>query len=1135
MFKKLLSERVLILDGAMGTAIQRFNLSEEDYRGVEFEKHAYQLKGNNDILNITAPQYIAEIHSKYIEAGADIISTNTFNANVISQSEYGCTEYVEEINRSGAKLARQIADSYSDRKIFVAGSMGPTGKTLSLSPDINRPEYRSTDFDSMSAAYYTQAKALIDAGVDLLLLETCFDALNTKAALYAIQQLNSELNRTTPVMISVTINDKSGRTLTGATLEAFYTAIKHYPIISFGLNCSFGVTELRPFIEKISESVECYVSIHPNAGLPNEMGEYDEAPQHTATHLKAMAQAGLINIAGGCCGTTFQHIKAIADALKEVAPRPLKKQQNQLVVSGLEQVIVDKEQFNFTNIGERTNVAGSRKFARLIAEKSYEEAAQIAAKQIEDGASIIDINMDDSMLNSEQEMANFTRYISNDPQIAKAAVMIDSSDWNTVLAGLKNLQGKCIVNSISLKEGQEQFIAKAQQLKRFGAAVVVMAFDEEGQATTYSRKIEICERAYNILTQQVGFNPQDIIFDVNILSVATGIEEHANYGVDFIRAVEWIKQNLPGAKTSGGVSNLSFAFRGNNTVREAMHSAFLYHAIKAGLDMAIVNPSMLQIYDQIEPTLLKAVEDVILNKSEHATDNLISLADKIKGQATQDNSTQTEQTNCNLTVEERLAMALCKGKTETLEQDLIEALSKYNNNPVSVIEGPLMQGMDQVGTLFGQGKMFLPQVVKSAKVMKQAVQVLQPYINALNNNTELSARPKAVIATAKGDVHDIGKNIVAIVLECNNFQVIDLGVMVDNQTIIDTIKSEKPAIVGISGLITPSLKEMETLCSMMQSEELDIPLIVGGATTSEVHTAVKLAPLYNHAVIYGGDASRTSVIAKKLLSQPEQTIAQIKEKQQEVRNLYNSRNTEQATLEYATAHAPVFDIPTEHPTCSELNTRVPELPNIEQIIEKIDWLQFMLFWGYKGASLENILENESAHETYNNAQQIIKEISADGSISIKYAVEILNARKEQNSILFENGAVMPIKRSLSAKDNYFSLVDYLPTERNIPVGVFCVTAQDTHHHCDCKSYNCLMRQALCARLAEAATAWLHETIYKDVNSIRPAFGYSMCPDHSLKRTAFDILHAEQRMGVSLTESFAINPSTSTCGLIVIKG
>ena len=1134
MLKKLLSERVLILDGAMGTAIQRFNLSEEDYRGVQFKKHTYQLKGNNDILNITAPQYIAEIHRKYIEAGADIISTNTFNANAISQSEYGCTEYVEELNRSGAKLARQIADSNSDRKIFVAGSMGPTGKTLSLSPDINRPEFRSTDFDTMSAAYYTQAKALVDAGVDLLLLETCFDALNTKAALYAIQQLNSELNCTIPVMVSVTINDKSGRTLTGATLQAFYTAIKHYPIISFGLNCSFGVTELRPFIEKISETVECYVSIHPNAGLPNEMGEYDEAPQHTATHLKAMAQAGLINIAGGCCGTTFQHIKAIADALKGVAPRPLKKQPNQLVVSGLEQVIVDKEQFNFTNIGERTNVAGSRKFARLIAEKSYEEAAQIAAKQIEDGASIIDINMDDSMLNSEQEMTNFTRYISNDPQIAKAAVMIDSSDWNTVLAGLKNLQGKCIVNSISLKEGQEQFIAKAQQLKRFGAAVVVMAFDEEGQATTYSRKIEICERAYIILTQQVGFNPQDIIFDVNILSVATGIEEHANYGVDFIRAVEWIKQNLPGAKTSGGVSNLSFAFRGNNTVREAMHSAFLYHAIKAGLDMAIVNPSMLQIYDQIEPTLLKAVEDVILNKSQHATDTLITLADKIKGQATQDNSTQAEQTNCTYTVEERLAMALCKGKTEALEQDLIEALSKYDNNPVSVIEGPLMQGMEQVGTLFGQGKMFLPQVVKSAKVMKQAVQVLQPYINALNNSTELSARPKAVIATAKGDVHDIGKNIVAIVLECNNFQVIDLGVMVDNQTIIDTIKRDKPAIVGISGLITPSLKEMEALCSMMQSEGLEIPLIVGGATTSEVHTAVKLAPLYNHAVIYGGDASRTSVIAKKLLSQPEQTIAQIKEKQQEVRDMYNNRNTEQATLEYATAHAPVYDIPTEHPTCSELNTRVPELPNIEQIIEKIDWLQFMLFWGYKGASLENILDNESARETYNNAQQLIKEITADGSISIKYAVEILNARKEQNTILFENGTVMPIKRSLSAKDNYFSLVDYLPTERNIPVGVFCVTAQDTHHHCDCKSYNCLMRQALCARLAEAATAWLHEIIYKGVNSIRPAFGYPMCPDHSLKRTAFDILNAEQRMGVSLTESFAINPSTSTCGLIVIK-
>ncbi len=1135
MIEKLLSHRILILDGAMGTAIQAFGLTEEDYRGTEFASWPTQLKGNNDILNITAPNYIKEIHNRYIEAGADIISTNTFNANAISQSEYGCADYVEQINLCGAKLARKCADNYTERKIFVAGSMGPTGKTLSLSPDINRPEFRATDFDTMSSAYYAQAKALIEGGVDMLLLETCFDALNTKAALYAIQKLNSQLKRTIPVMVSVTINDKSGRTLTGATIHAFYTAIKHYPIISFGLNCSFGVTELRPFIEKISESVDCYVSIHPNAGLPNEMGEYDEAPAHTAKHLKDMAEAGLLNIAGGCCGTTFEHIKAIAEALKGVCPRPLKEQPKQLIVSGLESFIIDKEHYNFTNIGERTNVAGSRKFARLISEKSYEEAAQIAAKQIEDGASIIDINMDDSMLNSAEEMERFTRYISNDPQIAKAAVMIDSSDWDTVLAGLKSLQGKCIVNSISLKEGEASFIAKAQELKRFGAAVVVMAFDEEGQATTYNRKIQICQRAYTLLTEEVQFNPEDTIFDVNVLSVATGIEEHANYGVDFIRAVEWIKKNLPGAKTSGGVSNLSFAFRGNNTVREAMHSVFLYHAISAGLDMAIVNPSMLQIYSEIEPSLLKAVEDVILNRTPNATDTLIALAEKIKGEASQGTPTQHMEESDSATVEERLARALCTGKTDTLQADLLKALTESQNNPVTVIEGPLMRGMEQVGTLFGEGKMFLPQVVKSAKVMKQAVEILQPYINAQNSKNESVSRPKAIIATAKGDVHDIGKNIVAIVLECNNFQVIDLGVMVDNQTIIEAVKAENPAIVGISGLITPSLKEMEALCSMMQSEALEIPLIVGGATTSEVHTAVKLAPLYNHAVIYGGDASRTSVIAKRLLTWPAQTIAEIKERQEEVRALYHSKDREEHTLEYATAHAPELTIPTEHPSCSELKSRIPAKPNIEQIAEHIDWLQFMLFWGYKGASLEKILENESARETYNNAQQLLKEVIIDGSINVNYAIEILNAHKEQNSIVFGNGTTMPIQRSLSAKDNFISLVDYLPAAREIPVGIFCVTAKDTHHHCDCKSYNHLMRQALCARLAEAATAWLHETIYNDVNSMRPAFGYPMCPDHSLKRTAFDILNAETRLGVSLTESYAINPSTSTCGLFVIKG
>ena len=878
MIQKDIKKHILILDGAMGTAIQEYGLSENDFRGTLFARHPVNLKGNNDILNLTQPGIIRKIHQAYIEAGADIIETNTFNSNAISQEEYQCTDIIYQLNYEGAKNAIQaVKESHTDRPVRVAGSIGPTSCTLSLSPDVNRPEYRPVDFDRLVDTYTEQTKGLIDGGADLLLVETVFDGLNAKAALYVIAQVQEAKDTDVPVMVSVTINDKSGRLLTGQSLEALYTAISHYPLFSFGLNCSFGATDLLPFLEQLSKTIPCPLSIYPNAGLPNEMGEYDENPELTASCLRQMASEGLLNIAGGCCGTTPAHIRAIRNALQGIPPRRIPEIPAQLTVSGLDKITINKEKNNFINIGERTNVAGSAKFCKLIKTKAYEEAARIARQQIEDGASVIDINMDDALLDSAAEMTTFVRYISNDPDIAKAALMIDSSDWNTILAGLKNAQGKCIVNSISLKEGEETFLNKAREIHRLGAATVVMAFDEQGQAVTYERKIEICKRAYHLLTGKAGFHPEDIIFDVNILAIGTGLEEHNNYGVDFIRAVAWIKNNLPGCRTSGGVSNLSFSFRGNNPVREAMHSVFLYHAIQAGLDMAIVNPAMLRVYNDIHPELLQVVENVVLNKRPDATEHLIELAEHIKENKNSGNQPEKNAEWRNYSLKDRLSYALIKGTTEYLPEDLKEALAVYPS-PVEIIEGPLMYGMDQVGTLFGEGKMFLPQVVKSAKTMKSAVTILQPEIEKHNlSENGTVQRHKIILATAKGDVHDIGKNIVGIVLTCNNFDVIDLGVMADNQNIIAAAKAHHADVIGISGLITPSLNEMEALCKLLQKEQLHIPLLVGGATTSSVHTAVKLAPLYeNGCVIHGGDASRTAGIIKRLLTDRENYILQEK-------------------------------------------------------------------------------------------------------------------------------------------------------------------------------------------------------------------------------------------------------------------
>lgn len=1128
-----LQDRIYILDGATGTALQQFRLTEADFRGEEFARHPIPLKGNNDVLNITRPDVIRQVHQNYIDAGADIIETNTFNANAISQTEYGCTEWVERFNLEGARLAKEVASACKEREIYVAGSIGPTDKSLTLAPDPDQPTYRIVNFDTLANAYAGQVAALIEGGVDLLLVETIYDGLNAKAALYAIAKVQEEKGTNLPVMLSATVNDKSGRTLTGQSLEALFTSLSHYPILSFGLNCSFGAKELHHFLRELAPRIPCYISIYPNAGLPNEMGEYDESPEFTALCLQNMAKEGLINIAGGCCGTTPEHIRAIANALKDIPPRKVPTPTHQLKVSGLDTVVVDKELNNFINIGERTNVAGSAKFARLIREKNYTEAATIARKQIEAGASIIDINMDDAMLDGTAEMERFVRIISNEPDIAKAAFMIDSSKWETILAGLKNTQGKCIVNSISLKEGEEEFLYKAKEIQRLGAAVVVMAFDEEGQATTFQRKIDICQRAYNLLTTQAGFTPENIIFDVNILAIGTGIEEHNNYAVDYIEAVRWIKQNLKGCRTSGGVSNLSFSFRGNNTVREAMHSVFLYHAIRAGLDMAIVNPAMLQVYDEIDPVLLKAVEDVVLNRTPEATETLLSLAEKYKETKGEVKTVQQEEWR-NHSLEERLGHALIKGITDYLTDDLQEALTQYTS-PVEIIEGPLMKGMERVGQFFGEGKMFLPQVVKSAKVMKEAVHILQPEIERHNaSGQNITRRPRVVIATVKGDVHDIGKNIVNIVLTCNNLEVIDLGVMVDNQSIIKAAKEHGADIIGVSGLITPSLGEMENLCELLQREQLQIPLIVGGATTSTVHTAVKLAPKYDYCVVSGGDASRTVGIIKRLLSDRENYIREIKDEQENIRTLYNRHQQKQISLEEARRRAPRYDWDHVTPTTfGEHNLLVKRL-NLEDLVEKIDWTPFFHFWGFKGKYPEIIYTNDEADRTYQAALDMLGKVIAGNEFDASIIVRFFDAYSENEDIVLDGQHRFTMPRQQTDLEECLSLADFvIPKEKGIgSVGLFCLKVKDDHQCNDCHDFEHLLRESLCARLAEACAEWMQEKINEGTHVIRPAFGYPTCPDHAMKKLAFDILDAPAQIGVQLTEGYSIYPSTSLCGMLI---
>ena len=1223
-------DKILILDGATGTMIQRHSLTESDYRDGAFEECKAELRGNSECLNLTRPEIIKSIHREYIEAGADIIETNTFSANRISQSEYGCGDYAARMAYEGARLAREVADEYTGgtseddasagRRILVAGSMGPTSKSLSLSPDVSDPGFRPYDFDQMREAYREQAQALLEGGADLLLIETCFDALNVKAALAAIQECSDK----TPVIVSVSVGDRSGRTLTGQTLKAFYTAISHYPILAFGLNCSLGAAEMTPLMEEISQWCDCAVSCYPNAGLPNEMGGYDQSPEDMAQAVKEMAKKGLLNIAGGCCGTTPDHIRAIATALAGTAPRQLpdfsssktahfkdektksgdsssktahfKDERPALTVSGLETTTVDIRHSNFTNVGERTNVAGSRKFARLISEGKYDEALQIAARQIEDGATIIDINMDDAMLDSTKEMERFVRYISNDPAVAKAALMIDSSHWETIIAGLKNAQGKCIVNSISLKEGPEKFIEKAKTIKSLGAAVVVMAFDEEGQATTLDRKIEICARAYRLLTEEAGMNPENIIFDANILSIGTGIEEHSKYAIDFIEAVRWIKSNLPGALTSGGVSNLSFSFRGNNAVREAMHSAFLYHAIKAGLDMAIVNPSMLQVYDEIEPELLKCVEDVIFDRDPQATERLIEKAARMLTQKETDNQSKTDSNSATeaSTPEERLKTALIKGRSDTLAADLQEAMDTYGN-AVSIIEGPLMEGMETVGKMFGEGKMFLPQVVKSAKVMRDAVEILQPYMdneasgNDSSDATKQPAKPKITLATVKGDVHDIGKNITGIVLTCNGFQIRDLGVMVNKETILQASEEDNSDIIAVSGLITPSLYQMEELCREMAARNMAKPLFIGGATTSAVHTAVKLAPLYDH-VYYGPDASAAAVMAKKYIMDPTGFEAEEHKKQEELRTLYHQKEATSQDENMKENSPKGFAYETYLDACPS-DIPAQQIAS-EEILPYFDWKMFYAIWGVKYGS-----SSMEAMELMQLRRDAEEEIGL-GNFRVMLSARFFHAYAEDDDIVLVEGAGIqgegvqatgtegkselhriPMMRQETGERR--SLSDFVISKesgRTSPFGCFAISvhAADAHEEgCCCPAcsskYEDLIAKTVRMTLAEAASKWLDQKILEQMQGetaqncceatdsakaplkvIKPAAGYSSCPDHTLKRDILKLLgehctcgqhghcshghnHNDTKEGlkIRLTESCAMTPEASICGTIFI--
>ena len=1163
-----LKNRILVIDGAMGTNIQSYMLKEEDYRGELLKNFNIDQKGNNDLLSITKPEVIKSIHRGFLEAGADIIETNTLNSNKISQSDFNLENLVYELNYQSAKIAKELCEEFTlkdGKKKYVAGSVGPTNKMASLSPDVEDPSLRSITFDELKSAYIEQIDALIDGGIDLILIETIFDSLNARAAIIAANEVFKLKNITLPIMISGTIADKSGRILSGQDILAFANSMKNENVISIGLNCSFGARDLIPFVKELSDTQELFISVYPNAGLPNELGFYDESPDITANCIEEMIKEGYLNMVGGCCGTTFKHIEEISKVAKKYKPRKIKNIEKESIYCGLEVTKVNKNS-NFINIGERTNVSGSAKFARLIREKKYEEALNIAKDQVENGAQVIDVNFDDGLLDSEFEMENFLKLLASEPDISCKPIMIDSSRWEVIEKGLKVIQGKHIVNSISLKNGEEDFINKAKIIKNFGAAVVVMAFDENGQADTYEKKIKICKRAYDLLVNEVKFPAEDIIFDPNILAIATGIEEHNNYALDFINATKWIKENLPHAKVSGGVSNLSFSFRGNNKIREAMHSVFLYHAIKNGMDMGIVNPGMIQIYDEIPKDLLELVENVIFNKSEDASEKLLEAANNYKSDNKKEELIKEDwrKKSCK----DRLEYSLVKGITDYIEEDLNEALKIYDK-PLNIIEGPLMDGMKRVGSLFGEGKMFLPQVVKSARVMKKGVAYLTPYIDA-DGAGNFAKDGKILIATVKGDVHDIGKNIVGVVLACNNFEVIDLGVMVPCEEIINRAIEEKVDIIGLSGLITPSLNEMITVAKEMEKKGLNIPLIIGGATTSKVHTALKIDPNYRGPVIYGFDASKTVEICKTLVSkEKERFIKATKEEYKNQRDSYGKAKQDYVSLEEARENKLKINWEKE-------NIKKPNFLGVKTILDYtikdirpfIDWSFFFVAWGMKMKYPEVLYDNnygEEARKLFKDANKLLDELENNNIVKPKGVFGLFRANSvgDDIEIYNDNNEIIETfnmfrQQKKNEKNMYLSLSDYIADkESGIEdyIGAFLVTsgkeaklyANELRNKGD--DYNSMLLNFICDRLAEAFAEKLHLDIRKnywgyseDENlsyddlfkgkyvGIRPAVGYPSIKDQKEIEKIFKILNGEDVTGAKITESYMMDPASSVCGL-----
>ncbi len=1172
---EILKSRIVLIDGAMGTMIQRYKLTENDYRGKRFADYGQDLKGNNDLLSLTKPEIIEAIHREYLAAGADIIETNTFNSNAVSMADYGMENLVYELNLASAKIARKAADDFSKQTVqkprFVAGALGPTTKTTSLSPDVNDPGYRAINFDQLVSAYTEQLRGLIDGGVDLVLIETIFDTLNAKAAIFAFLTYCEKAGKNLPLMISGTITDASGRTLSGQTTEAFWISVAHGKPLSIGLNCALGAEDMRPYLAQLSRSADCYVSCYPNAGLPNAFGEYDQTPEQMAQIIKGFAKDGFLNIVGGCCGSTPSHIRAIAQAVEGIAPRKIPSLPDYTMLSGLEPLVL-RPDTNFVNIGERTNVTGSKKFAKLILAGNYDEALSIARQQVESGAQIIDVNMDEAMLDSEKAMTKFLNLASSEPDIARVPFMIDSSKWAVIEAGLKCVQGKAIVNSISLKEGEAVFKEQASKVCRYGAAAVVMAFDEQGQADTLKRRVDICQRAYKILTEEIGFLPQDIIFDPNIFAIATGIEEHNNYALDFFAATREIKERMPLVKVSGGVSNVSFSFRGNDPVRETMHSVFLFHAVKAGMDMGIVNAGMIAVYDEIPKQLLELVEDVILNRKKNATEKLTAYAENFKGAGKQ----IVEDLAWRKTaVEERLAHALVRGIVEFIDEDVEEARQKFSR-PIEIIEGPLMKGMNIVGDLFGEGKMFLPQVVKSARVMKKAVAYLTPFIEKEKVSGQAQNAGTIVMATVKGDVHDIGKNIVGVVLGCNNFKIIDLGVMVPCQKILDTARAQNADMIGLSGLITPSLEEMVNVAQEMQRQGFDLPLMIGGATTSANHTAVKISPCYQQIVVHVKDASRSVGVCRALMDKDHRQDfgVKIKTEYDALRTEHLNRQSVQNFLSLSQARRQRMQsdwksmaqgAPSFFGTKNFLQVPIAELVNF------IDWSPFFVVWGLKG-KFPNILKDvkvgQQAQEVYTVAQEFLKKVIAQKSLTANAVVGFYPANSvgddielytdESRQTVLTKFCTLRQQNEKHDAEPYYALSDFVaPKDSGVKdyLGAFALTAGlgieklISNAEKDHNDFEIIMAKAIADRLAEALAEWLHQKVRKELwgyaydenldneeliqgkyRGIRPAPGYPAQPDHTEKPVLFKLLDAEKNAGLSLTENYAMWPASSICGL-----